>query len=164
MSSDDTSRRRGIEMPRAPKDILAGIVFMAIGLAFATVSTTYDVGTTIRMGPGYFPLILGGLLTVLGGLIVAKGLTDGDEGPVGTIPWRGLTLIIAAVLTFGLTVRGLGLVPAIFMTSLLSAFASRRTGIVRALVIAIGLTVLCVLVFVVALRLRLPLVGPWIPI
>jgi hypothetical protein len=151
-------------MPRAPKDILAGIVFMVVGLAFAGISTTYDLGTTVRMGPGSFPLILGGCLTVLGGLIVVRGLTDGEEGPVGTIPWRGVTLITGAVLLFGLTVRGVGLVPAIFMTSLLSAFASRRNGVVSALSIAVGLTILCVLVFIVALRLRVPLVGPWIPV
>jgi hypothetical protein len=151
-------------MPRAPKDILAGLVFMAVGLAFAGISTTYDVGTTVRMGPGYFPLVLGGLLAVLGGLIIAKGVTGGEEGSVGSVPWRGVALIIGAVLLFGLTVRGLGLVPAIFATSLTSAFASRRSGVVGGLLIALGLTLLCVLVFVVALRLRLPLVGPWIPI
>jgi hypothetical protein len=122
------------------------------------------VGTTVRMGPGYFPLVLGGLLAVLGGLIIAKGVTGGEEGSVGSVPWRGVVLIIGAVLLFGLTVRGLGLVPAIFATSLTSAFASRRSGVVGGLLIALGLTLLCVLVFVVALRLRLPLVGPWIPI
>ena len=65
---------------------------------------------------------------------------------------------------FGLTVRGLGLVPSVFVTALMSSFASRRTSLVVGLLISVGLTILCVLVFVVALRLRLPLLGPWIPV
>ena len=67
-----------------------------------------------------------------------------------------------AVLFFGLTVRGLGLVPATAVTALLTALASSRTSILAAVAIAAGLTVLCVLIFVLALQLRLPLFGPWL--
>lgn len=151
-------------MPRALKDILAGLAFVAFGLAFAVSATAYEIGTTVRMGPGYFPLVLGGLLVLLGGLILAKGILDGEGGAIGAIPWRALGLILGAVLFFGLTVRGLGLVPSTFGVALMSAFASRRTGVVAALLTTVGLTVLCVLVFVVALSLRLPLVGPWIQV
>jgi putative tricarboxylic transport membrane protein len=157
-------RRRWPGRPRALKDILAGLAFVAFGLAFAVSATAYEIGTTVRMGPGYFPLVLGGLLVLLGGLIVAKGFIAGEEGTIGTIPWRALALIVGAVLLFGLTVRGLGLVPSTFVTALLSAFASRRAGVVAAVLITFGLTVLCVLVFVVVLSLRLPLVGTWIRI
>ena len=151
-------------MPRGLKDILAGLVFVAFGLAFAVLATSYEIGTTVRMGPGYFPVVLGGLLALLGGVIVAKGFLAGEGEAIGAIPWRALGLIVGAVLFFGLTVRGLGLIPATFVAVLMSAFASRRTGVVAALLIAVGLTVLCVLVFVVALSLRLPLVGPWIQV
>jgi hypothetical protein len=71
--------------------------------------------------------------------------------------------VLGAVVLFGLTVRGLGLVPSVFLASLLSAFASERTGVIGAVVIAAGLTTVCILVFVVALSLRLPLFGPWLP-
>jgi hypothetical protein len=151
-------------MPRGLKDILAGLVFAAFGLAFAVSATAYPIGTTVRMGPGYFPLVLGGLLVLLGGLVVAKGFVAGEEGTIGALPWRALALILGAVLFFGLTVRGLGLVPSTLVTALLSAFASRRTGVVAAVLVSVGLTVLCVLVFAVVLSLRLPLVGPWIRI
>jgi hypothetical protein len=149
-------------MPRALKEILAGGVFICFGLAFAAIATSYEIGTTLRMGPGYFPLVLGALLVLLGGIIVAKGVLAGEAERIGVIPWRALGLILGAVLVFGLTVRGLGLVPSTFVAALMSAFASRRTSVVAALLISVGLTVLCVLVFVVALRLRLPLVGPWL--
>ncbi len=151
-------------MPRSLKDILAGLVFVAFGLAFAVVAMSYEIGSPLRMGPGYFPFVLGCLLILLGGVIAAKGLLAGEGEAIGAIPWRAVGLIIAAVLFFGLTVRGLGLVPSIFVTALMSGFASRRTTLLMGLLVTAGLTILCILVFVVALRLRLPLLGPWIPV
>ena len=144
----------------ARKDVLAGAVFVAFGLAFAVTSTTYEVGSPLRMGPGFFPLVLGGILVVLGGLIVVTGLVAADGSEIGTIPWRALALLLAAVLFFGFTVRDLGLVPALFVSVLLAAFAGRGVRPVQAVVIAVSLTVLSVLIFVYALQLRLALVGP----
>ena len=150
---------------RAVTDILAGLIFVAFGLAFAITSLSYEIGTPLRMGPGYFPLVLGGILVFLGLLIAGKGFISGSspEGQrFGSVPWRALSLIVLAVLFFGLTVRGLGLVPATAVTALLTALASYRTGILAALAIAAGLTVLCVLVFLLALQLQLPMFGPWL--
>jgi hypothetical protein len=154
----------GPATPRALKDILAGLAFVAFGLAFAVQAAGYGVGTPVRMGAGYFPLLLGGVLVLLGGVIAVKGFLAGEGEAIGVIPWRAIGLILGAVLFFGLTVRGLGLIASTFVAVLMASFASRRTGVVTALLIALGLTVLCVLVFVLALRLRLPLVGPWIPV
>jgi len=149
---------------RALKDILAGSVFIAFGLFFAVVSTTYEVGSPLNMGPGYIPLVLGGILVLLGIIVVAKGLVAGEGETIGTVPWRSAALVVVAVVFFGATVRGLGLVPALFVATLLSAFAGHRAGVIPAVVIAGGLTMLCVLIFVVALQLRVPLIGPWIPV
>jgi hypothetical protein len=151
-------------MQRDLKDILAGLIFIAFGLAFAVMATSYEIGSTLRMGPGYFPFVLGCLLVLLGGFITAKGFLAGDGEAIGDIPWRPVGLIIAAVLFFGFTVRGLGLVPSVFVTALVSGFASRRTSLVVGLLVTVGLTILCILVFVVALRVRVPLIGPWIPV
>jgi hypothetical protein len=155
---------RRLNGKRAATDILAGLIFVAFGLAFATTSLSYEIGTPLRMGPGYFPLALGGILVLFGLLIAGKGFISGSstEGRFGSIPWRALCLIVVAVLFFGLTVRGLGLVLSTAVTALLAALASSRTGILAAVAIAAGLTVLCVLIFVLALQLRLPLVGPWL--
>jgi hypothetical protein len=156
---------RRLNGKRALTDILAGLIFVAFGLAFATTSLRYEIGTPLRMGPGYFPLALGGILVFLGLLIVGKGFisSSSDEGRLGSIPWRALFLIVLAVLFFGLTVRGLGLVPATAVTALLTALASYRTGILAAVATAAGLTVLCVLIFLLALQLQLPMFGPWLP-
>jgi len=161
-ATDPPRGRPGRDSPTALKDFLAGLAFLGFGLAFAAVATSYEFGSPLRMGPGFFPLVLGVILAVLGGLILAKGFLDGEGGAIGSVPWRALVLILGAVLTFGFTVRGLGLVPSAFLAALMSAFASRRTGVVGALLVTVGLTVLCVLIFVVALNVPVPLFGPWI--
>ena len=74
----------------------------------------------------------------------------------------GFGLVLGGIVVFGLTVRGLGLLPAIFLTALLTGLASRQTSPIGALLLAAALTVISVAIFVVALSLRLPLVGPWI--
>jgi hypothetical protein len=88
-----------MKMHDARKDLLAGAVFMAFGLAFAVTSTTYDIGTALRMGPGFFPLVLGGVLVVLGALIAISGYLAADRSEIGTVPWRALVLLLGASLT-----------------------------------------------------------------
>ena len=92
----------------ARKDLLAGGTFVGFGLAFAITSSTYEVGTALRMGPGYFPLVLGSLLVVLGILIAVKGFVAADSDDIGPIPWKALALLVAALLFFGFTIQGWG--------------------------------------------------------
>ena len=148
----------------ALKDLLAGGVFILFGAAFAFGSLAYDTGTPGRMGPGYVPLALGILLAGLGVAIVVKGFVAAEGDPIGAVEWRGVVLVSIGLLFFGLTVRGLGVVGALFGAVLLAALARSRTRPTTALAIAVGLTVLSVVIFIVALQLRLPLVGPWIPL
>jgi hypothetical protein len=115
------------------------------------------------MGPGYFPLLVGAILAALGLSIVLKGLIVGEVLVFGTIPWRAIALIVVAVLFFGFTVRRLGFVPTSAVTALLTALASSRVRPHMAVAIAAGLTVASTLIFVVALQLRIPLWGPWLP-
>jgi Tripartite tricarboxylate transporter TctB family len=152
-----------LRLHEARKDLLAGGTFSAFGLAFAITASTYEVGSPLRMGPGFFPLVLGSVLVLLGILIAVKGFVAGVADDIGAAPWRSMALLVAAILFFGFTVRGLGLVPALLVTVLLSALAGHHTGVIPAAVIAGCLTVLCVLIFVVGLQLRLPLFGPWLP-
>ena len=149
-------------MHKARKELLAGTAFVAFGLAFAVAAASYEIGTPLRMGPGYFPLVLGGLLVLLGLMIMVTGFVAGGDEEIGPVAWWSAGLIVAALLFFGFTVRGLGLVPSLLVTSLLAALAGRRTGIVAAAVIAAGLTTLSILIFVTGLQLPLPLVGPWL--
>ena len=151
---------------RAVKDILAGAIFIAIGATFALGALAYEIGTPERMGPGYVPLVLGVTLAGFGVVILVKGFFAGEgEGePIGDVDWRAVILLTASLLFFGLTIRGLGVVGALFGTSLLAALARSSTSIREALIIAVALTVLSVVIFVFALQLRLPLFGSWIPL
>ncbi len=148
----------------ALKDILAGSVFIVIGGAFALGSLDYDIGILQRMGPGYVPLVLGLLLVGLGVMVIVKGFLAGEGEPIGDVEWRAVVLVSAALLFFGLTVRGLGVIGSLFGATLLASLARVRTRPTTALATAVGLTILCIVIFILALQLRLPLVGPWIPL
>ena len=86
---------------KSQRDFASGLLFSAFGVAFAWGATTYSVGTGARMGPGYFPLIVGVLIALLGAVITARALTvpTEDGEPVGAIAWRPLVFIIGGVLT-----------------------------------------------------------------
>ena len=147
-------------------DLVAGGIFVALGLAFAIGARGYELGTAFRMGPGYVPFVLGGLLAILGIAIVGVGAvrwrregTATAETPHGAVPWRGIALLTASVIVFGAGVDPLGLVPALLVTTFLAALADRDNSVLASAVIAVGLTVACVLIFVVLLQLRLPLLG-----
>ena len=145
------------------KDILSGLIFLGLAAAFGTAASGYQLGTAFRMGPGYFPLLLAGVLGVLGAAILVKGVTAAaSDTPIGPVPWRGAVLILGALIWFGATVRGLGLVPAIFAAGFLSALASASNSIIAALVIAAALTVFSVLIFHFGLGVSVPLFGPWL--
>jgi hypothetical protein len=143
--------------------MLAGAIFVALGLLFMTGSLGLERGTAFRMGPGYFPLVLAGLLVVIGAAIVLRAWREEEIAiQMHAVPWRGLVLILAAPVVFGLTVRGLGLLPAIALVALISSFASRRMRPVLAAAITVVLTAFCVLVFNVGLGLPIRLIGPWL--
>ena len=152
-----------LELRHALKDVLAGAIFIVLGLAFALGALAYEVGDPLRMGPGYMPLALGILVTALGMGVIIKGFLAGEGGAIGGVEWRAVVLIVAALLFFGLTVRGLGVAGALFGTTLLAALARDRTAPLEALTIAAGLTLLSVVLFIYVLQLRLPLTGPWLP-
>jgi hypothetical protein len=149
-------------MEKALKDALAGLVLIAFGLAFAIGALGYELGSAVRMGPGYVPLALGGILVVIGILVIVEGYLTGEGSPIGPVPWRAVVLLLAAIVFFGLTVRRLGLAPSLFVTALMASFSSRRMGILAAFVIALALTVFCILIFVEALGMPIAVFGRWL--
>jgi hypothetical protein len=158
----DPPAGKATALRRAAADLLCGAIFIAFGLFFGVLAVTYDVGTPFQMGPGFFPLVLGTILTLLGVLIAVSGLFNEEETPLGVVPWRAIVLLPLAFIFFGLTVRNLGVVLSLLVTTLLATYASQRTGVIEGMLIAAGLTVASVLIFIVGLQLRLPLFGPWL--
>ena len=147
---------------RSFPDVLAGGIFVLIGGAFVVGSLSYSLGTPLRMGPGYFPLLVGAIMAALGLAIVGKGLVAGEAIEFGSVPWRAVAALTVAVVFFGFTVRRLGFVPTSLVTAFLTTLASQRVRPLTALAVAAGLTVASTLIFVVGLQLRLPLWGPWL--
>lgn len=140
---------------------LCAAFFIGLGLFFAYQSLGIDLGTAFRMGPGYFPLILALILIVLGVVVLIDAIRVESE-PIGHIAWRGIFFILPAPIFFGLTVRGLGFVPSIFVAGLIAGFASQKMKPSVALLLAAGLTLFAVIVFSYALGLPFRRFGPWI--
>lgn len=143
-------------------DAAAGVLFILIGLVFGGQSLGMEIGTSLRMGPGYFPLVLAGLLIVLGGFIVASAFKTAGDG-MSAHAWRGMMFILPAPIFFGLTVRGLGFVPSIFLTTLIAALASMKMKLLPALLLAAAVKVFCTAVISYGLGLPFRRFGPWLP-
>jgi hypothetical protein len=145
-------------------DAAAGVLFILFGMFFGIQSLGLDLGTAFRMGPGYFPLVLAVVLVIFGGLILFNAIKAGKDSPaIGAIAWRGLLFILPAPIFFGLTVRGLGFVPSIFVTTVIAGLASLKMWPAYALLLAVAVTVFSTLVFSYALGLPFRRFGPWLP-
>jgi hypothetical protein len=142
-------------------DTLAGVFFMAAGLWFGTQALALDLGTLRNMGPGMFPALLAAILIMLGAAIAVSGLRKEGEA-TGALALRGMLLILPAPIVFALTVRGLGFVPAVFLTTLTASLASAHLRWDRALLIAIAVTLFATLVFSYGLGLPFRRFGPWL--
>jgi len=143
-------------------NVVCGAFFIVCGLVFGYQSLNVDLGTWLRIGPGGLPLALSGLLVLLGGIILVSALREPGEG-VGIIAWRGIVFILVSPLVFGLTVRGLGFVPAVFVTALIASFASYRMSVWMALALSFALAVFALVVFSYGLGLPFQRFGPWLP-
>lgn len=143
-------------------DAAAGILFLLFALFFGIQSLGLERGTAFRMGPGYFPLVLSGVLACFGLLVLFNAIRKGSGGDAGTLAWRGMLFILPAPIFFGLTVRGLGFVPAIFLTTLIAGLASLRMRLHWALLLAVAVTLFSTLVFSYALGLPFRRIGPWL--
>nr|WP_255434853.1 tripartite tricarboxylate transporter TctB family protein [Paracoccus sp. MC1862] len=134
---------------------------MAVAAFFGWQTLGLEIGTSLRMGPGYFPMILSGLMFLLGLVIFLQAF--GREGePMGPIAWRGIFFILPAPIFFGLTVRGLGFVPALFITTLIASQASVKMRPGYALLLAVLVTVISTLIFSYGLGLPFRRFGPWV--
>lgn len=146
---------------RHPKDFWTGIIFLIIGMAAIIIGRDYQMGSAGRMGPAYFPSVLGGLLALIGAIGVIRSFLRPGEA-IGKFYIKEIVLVLVAVLLFGLLMRGAGLVPAVLVLVLMSAYASPKFTWGPSLLLAIGLAVFAVVVFVKLLGLPMPILGPWL--
>jgi hypothetical protein len=144
------------------RDLIAAGIFVAIGLFYCIYAWfELSIGEALRMGPGYFPIVVGLLLIFCGALVAleAAGSVAHQQIP---IPWRGMILVTAAIVYFGATIRGLGLLPALSGSLFIAGYATAEATFLAVAALSIGLTAFCALVFNVALGLPIDLLGSWI--
>ncbi|MCV3240588.1 tripartite tricarboxylate transporter TctB family protein [Mesorhizobium sp. ZC-5] len=144
-----------------PTNVICGAFFILAGAIFAWQSLSVDLGSWLKIGPGGMPLVLSMLLILLGAVILIGALREVGES-VGTIAWRGIFFITLAPIIFGLTVRGLGFVGAVFVTALFACFASFKMKPLSALALAAALTAFSTVVFSYGLNLPFERFGPWL--
>ena len=151
---------------KSERDFYSGVLFSAFGVAFAWGAMTYNVGNGARMGPGYFPLIVGVLIAVMGSAIALKSLiVETEDGePIGRIAWRPLLFVIGANIVFGVLLGGLpsiglppmGLIVAIYALTFIASLAGDQFSWKGVTILATILAVGSYLAFVVALKLQFP--------
>ena len=139
---------------RAPKDFWSGVMFCGFAVVAILAARGYSSGTAGKMGPGYFPLLLGGLLAALGAILIARSLVLSGE-PVARFHIVPLAVIATAVCLFGVMIEPLGLVLSLAVLTLLSAFAGAQFRLLETVGLAAALIVFSVGVFVYALGLPL---------
>ncbi|MBS0450458.1 MAG: tripartite tricarboxylate transporter TctB family protein [Proteobacteria bacterium] len=150
---------------KSQKDFFAGLMFTVVGVAFAWGATTYNVGSGARMGPGYFPLMLGVVMSAIGLVIMFTGLTvetaTGD--PIGKWAWRQVVFILGANLAFGVLLGGLpsfgipamGLIIAIYALVVIAAQAGSKHALPSVLALATVLAIGSYVAFIWALKLQI---------
>jgi putative tricarboxylic transport membrane protein len=142
-----------------PKDFFAGLMFFAFGLFGMVAAFEYPLGTAARMGPGYFPRVLGGILMLLGAALAARSFAL-KGGAVTPFAWKAIGVVLGAVAAFGAIVTHAGLVVATTVLIVISGLASREFNLRESLISSAILSVVAVLLFIVGLGLQFP-IFPW---
>ena len=139
------------------KDFWSGVMFAAFGLGFVAFARQYDMGTAARMGPAFFPTVLGGLLLLLGVVIAIKGLTaKTNDGKVDRFHFKPLVLVLGAVVAFGLLLRPAGLLGSIAALVIISSLGSDEFKLRDVLLLTVGLAILVLVVFIYGLGMTVP--------
>ena len=147
-------------MIRGTKDFWSGLFYIVFGASAVLLGRDYGMGTALKMGPAYFPTLLGGLLVLVGAISILRSFIVRGT-PIGGFTLKGVLLVVGSVILFGVILRGAGLAIALPTLVLVSAVASSRFRWGPTLAMAAGLTVFCVLVFIKGLGVPLPVLGPW---
>jgi len=147
---------------RSNKDFLTGIIYLAIGSGAVLIAVLgdYKIGTAVKMGPAYFPLVLSFILILIGLISLIRSFIR-QGTPIGAFTVTGLMLVVVPTILFGLLVRKVGLIVVLPMLVIVSSFASRQFKWGPVLALAAGLTIFCTIVFLKGLGVPIPILGSW---
>ena len=139
------------------RDFWAGIMFLVIGITFMILSAQYQIGSAAKMGPGYFPLVLGGLMAFLGLLIAISGMrrtANGEDVKLLPVGWKELILVLVAVALFAALLNPMGVIVALVAMVIVASLASHEFHWFATVMICVILCVMCWAIFVVGLELQ----------
>ena len=149
---------------KSQKDFFAGLMYLVVGGAFAWGATGYTIGKASRMGPGYFPLLLGSILALIGAFVLFKSMVvDTEDGEkIGSIAWKPMGYIIGSNLAFGVLLGGLpsigvpamGLIAAIFALVFIASRAGDVYKVKEVFLLSVVLAILSYLAFIKLLNLQ----------
>lgn len=150
---------------KSQRDFFAGLMFTVVGIGFAWGASTYNVGNGARMGPGYFPLMLGIVMALIGLGIMFTGLSvETEDGePIGKWAWKQIVFIIGANLAFGVLLGGLpsiglpamGMIIAIYALVIISSLAGNEFNLPKVLILGTVLAIGSYIAFIWALKLQI---------
>ncbi len=151
---------------KSQKDFFAGLMFLVAGIAFAWGATNYTIGEGARMGPGYFPLMLGSILAFIGVVVIFEAMVvETEDGePIGHFAWKPLVFIILANVVFGIMIGGIpkigipamGLIVGIFALVFVASLAGDEFKAKEVLILSIALAILSYCAFILLLNLQFP--------
>ena len=141
---------------RNNRDFLAGLLFMTLGGLAVVLASDFPMGTTMRMGPGYFPSAIGGILFLFGAYLLIRGVRTGEKVR-GAWGWRPLALITLSIVVFGFLLERLGVIPTALAMFFVAAAAGPEFRFKEVLILAVVMTAFSVLVFIWGLKLPYPL-------
>jgi hypothetical protein len=143
------------------QDILGGVLLIAAGVGtMIYANQVLSLGSFRRLGPGAFPMMVGGVVALTGLFILVPAFLR--KGPGISFDLRSLLCMLGSVLFFALTIRNFGLIPAVFGSTFIASFTDNRISLLGTLAVATGLSVIVTLVFSLGLRLQAPLLNwPW---
>jgi hypothetical protein len=141
----------------APKDILAGVIFVAFGAATFFMAHRYDVGTALEMGPGYFPAAMALVLIGVGVGAIIRGILRKQPDPITAHKLEPLALIFAGVLVFSFLIERAGLIIASAALIGIACFRRIRTNPLEVFIVYVALTGFSALVFVQWFGMQMPL-------
>jgi hypothetical protein len=141
---------------KSPKDFWAGLMFIAFGLFFLVVARNYQMGSAVRMGPAYFPTVLGGIMAVLGAIVFLQSLVaQGD--PMPKFSFKPIFYISLSLVLFGYLLKPLGFILSLVVLVFVCAFGGHEFKAKEVTILTVVLIIFSVLVFVKGLTLPFPL-------
>ena len=149
---------------KSPQDFWAGLMFIAFGVFFVVVAQmSYQMGTAVRMGPGYFPTVLGGMLAFLGAVVLVDSVVE-EGPPIAKFHFRPLLFIAASSLAFAYLLKPLGLAGASAALIFISAYGGHEFKWKEVAILSVILIIFSVLVFVKGLVLPFPICPDFIEV